>query len=87
MLQWDPRLCSVIVTGSAMPAILACCGRHRCQQHVPCQFWQCTPHLVLSPDDADATPPMQGACGTCASSTATMKMGIERALRVRWCCA
>ena len=25
---------------------------------------------------------MQGACGTCASSTATMKMGIERALRV-----
>lgn len=26
---------------------------------------------------------LQGACGTCASSTATMKMGIERALRVR----
>lgn len=25
----------------------------------------------------------QGACGTCLSSTATMKMGIERALRVR----
>jgi Fe-S cluster biogenesis protein NfuA len=23
----------------------------------------------------------QGACGTCAASTATMKMGIERALR------
>ncbi len=25
---------------------------------------------------------IQGACGTCASSTATMKMGIERALKV-----
>ena len=24
----------------------------------------------------------QGACGTCASSTSTMKMGIERALQV-----
>ena len=26
---------------------------------------------------------LQGACGTCPSSTATMKMGIERSLRVR----
>ena len=25
---------------------------------------------------------LQGACGTCPSSTATMKMGIERSLRV-----
>ena len=25
---------------------------------------------------------LQGACGTCASSTATMKMGIERSLMV-----
>ena len=25
---------------------------------------------------------MQGACGTCASSSSTMKMGIERALKV-----
>ena len=28
-------------------------------------------------------PALQGACGTCASSSATMKMGIERALQVR----
>ena len=33
---------------------------------------------------------LEGACGTCPSSTATMKMGIERALKVRaavllWC--
>ncbi len=26
---------------------------------------------------------LEGACGTCPSSTATMKMGIERALKVR----
>ena len=26
-----------------------------------------------------------GACGTCPSSTATMKMGIERALKARCC--
>ena len=25
---------------------------------------------------------LEGACGTCPSSTATMKMGIERALKV-----
>ena len=28
---------------------------------------------------------LQGACGTCPSSTATMKMGIERSLRVSFC--
>ena len=27
---------------------------------------------------------LQGACGTCPSSTATMKMGIERSLRVSY---
>jgi hypothetical protein len=32
VLQWDTRLCSVIVMGSAMPAIRACCSRHRRQQ-------------------------------------------------------
>ena len=29
---------------------------------------------------------LQGACGTCPSSTATMKMGIERSLRVSLFC-
>ena len=29
---------------------------------------------------------LQGACGTCPSSTATMKMGIERSLRVGALC-
>ena len=27
---------------------------------------------------------LQGACGSCPSSTVTMKMGIERVLRENW---
>ena len=29
---------------------------------------------------------LEGACGSCPSSTTTMKMGIERVLRERWPC-
>ncbi len=36
---------------------------------------------VLSVSDGVVSLRLQGACGTCSSSAATMKMGIERALR------
>lgn len=41
---------------------------------------------VVSVDAAtkDVILKLQGACGSCPSSTTTMKMGIERVLRERW---
>jgi Fe-S cluster biogenesis protein NfuA len=36
---------------------------------------------VVSVENGIVALQLQGACGTCASSSATMKMGIERALR------
>mmetsp|Transcript_17317 Transcript_17317/g.51669 ORF Transcript_17317/g.51669 Transcript_17317/m.51669 type:complete len:211 (-) Transcript_17317:26-658(-) len=41
---------------------------------------------VVSADPAtkDVVLRLQGACGSCASSTVTMKQGIERVLRERW---
>lgn len=38
---------------------------------------------VVDVEDGIVKLRLQGACGTCASSTATMKMGIERSLMVR----
>lgn len=57
--------------------------------HQRCQQARAMPglalHALLKRLHRMLTSPLQlqGACGTCASSTATMKMGIERALRVR----
>ena len=41
---------------------------------------------VVSADPAskDVILHLEGACGSCPSSTQTMKMGIERVLRERW---
>ena len=40
---------------------------------------------VVEVEDGIVKLRLQGACGTCASSTATMKMGIERSLMVSPC--
>lgn len=37
---------------------------------------------VAGVDSGIITLRLQGACGTCPSSTSTLKMGIERSLRV-----
>lgn len=42
---------------------------------------------VVDVEDGIVKLRLQGACGTCASSTATMKMGIERSLMVSLCCS
>lgn len=42
---------------------------------------------VVEVEDGIVKLRLQGACGTCASSTATMKMGIERSLMVCSCAA
>ena len=38
----------------------------------------------VDPSTMGVTLVLQGACGTCPSSTVTMKMGIERVLRENW---
>lgn len=38
----------------------------------------------VDPSDMSVQLQLQGACGSCPSSTVTMKMGIERVLRENW---
>ena len=38
----------------------------------------------VRPETKDVVLRLEGACGSCPSSTTTMKMGIERVLRERW---
>ena len=40
--------------------------------------------VSADPDSKDVILHLEGACGSCPSSTQTMKMGIERVLRERW---
>ena len=40
--------------------------------------------VEVKPDTKDVILRLEGACGSCPSSTTTMKMGIERVLRERW---
>ena len=40
--------------------------------------------VEVKPETKDVVLRLEGACGSCPSSTTTMKMGIERVLRERW---
>jgi len=40
--------------------------------------------VEVRPETKDVVLRLEGACGSCPSSTTTMKMGIERVLRERW---
>ena len=40
--------------------------------------------VEVRPESKDVVLRLEGACGSCPSSTTTMKMGIERVLRERW---
>lgn len=40
--------------------------------------------VSVDPDEMSVSLVLQGACGSCPSSTTTMKMGIERVLREEW---
>ena len=40
--------------------------------------------VEVKPETKDVILRLEGACGSCPSSTTTMKMGIERVLRERW---
>ena len=40
--------------------------------------------VEVRPETKDVILRLEGACGSCPSSTTTMKMGIERVLRERW---
>ena len=62
------------------------CG-HWCRRQGPVMPASSVPRNCHQDAESTLSMRVQGACGTCASSTATMKMGIERALRVVHICA
>ncbi len=64
-------------------------GHHTKQRSHACLLLQVRPYLVADGGNVEVAGVeggnvllrLQGACGTCPSSSATMKMGIERSLR------